>query len=101
MSERRLIPHPEKAIAITGDGMTLPTREGAVAFRLENWQLKSDLTTNNPVDVLYGYDNTFIHQLNVGGNTDVLPIDDLQRVCIRPINIAANVDIYWCWYSEA
>ncbi len=70
------------SIIVKETGVTLPT-ESAIAIKMENWDLLQDLITANGNDVLWGYGGAYIHWLRAGGNTEFLPVTNLESINLR------------------
>ena len=81
---------------VTEKGVTLPD-EVARFVKLENWNLQPDLITDNNVDALWGYNGDFVHWLRSGGNTELLPIRNLQTICLRT-KPGQTVTIFYSYY---
>lgn len=94
-----LIPRGPKVLPIKGTGISLEDQTGAVAFRLEMLLFQPDFQTAQESDAIFGYDGKYIHSLRVGGNTDVLPIDKLSRVVIRPVDSTKTIYVSVVYYT--
>ena len=84
-------------VEVTERGARFPN-EQARLVKLENWHLEEDLVTPNTVDVLWGYNGQYVHWLRAGGNTELLPISNLQDISIRT-KAGESVLIFYSWYK--
>jgi len=107
------------SITVTDKGVTLPKRAARFVM-LSNWNTdgsselnfrddgSNNLASDGGVDmnvsgasgleVIWGFGGTFAHQLFAGQTTPLIPIADLQDVCLR-CRTGSQVTIWYSFFS--
>ncbi len=88
--------HPG-SVEVTEKGITLPD-EDARFVMLENWHLTTDLTADQTVEVLWGYRGQYLHWLRSGGSSQLLPVRNLQDICLRT-KPGETVTVFFSYYK--